>query len=262
MANNTMGANVKFTEKQKQIVVDMYAKCGSPMSEIIERCKSDIPEDIRFSISRETVYKFLKEKNIPLIRKTGVKHNLIGKTFGYLTVTDMAQTKKSGRLHEWRAMCRCNNCGKENVDVRPQALLRGATTSCGCRRDLYITNSGKNNKHYKGYEGLNGTYWGKIKKRAENRGHTLIVSIEYAWNLYLQQDCKCALTGLPIGFGVAIANRKSSDTTASLDRIDSSKEYVEGNVQWVHKNINIMKNVYDQDYFIHLCELVTKNKKA
>lgn len=249
ITNNIMGAKVKFTKEQKQVVVDMYALKEMSISKIIEKCG--------FSISKETIYTFLKEKNILLIRKTGAKHSLIGKTFGYLTVTAMAQTKKSEKTHEWRAMCKCNNCGKENVDIRPQALLRGQTTSCGCRRDQYIKNTGKNSKQYTGYEDIPGKYWGVIKKRAENRGYTIIISIEDAWNLFIKQEKKCALSGLEIGF--AIANRKNSDTTASLDRIDSSKGYIKDNVQWVHKNINIMKNIFEQNYFISLCKLIANN---
>ena len=245
---NIMGAKTKFSEEQKEIITDMYVLGKMPITKIIEDCG--------FSISKETIYKILKEKNKPLIRKTGVKHDLIGKTFGYLTVIKMAQTNKSGKFHEWRAICRCGNCGKENVDIHPQSLLRGQTTSCGCRRDQYKKITGKNNIQFTGYEEINGKYWGTIKRRAEKRGYSLDVKIESMWNLYVIQEKKCKLSGLPIEFG--ISNRKLSETTASLDRIDSSKGYVEGNVQWVHKNINIMKNVYNQNYFISLCKLIAE----
>jgi hypothetical protein len=48
----------------------------------------------------------------------------------------------------------------------------------------------------------------------------------------------------------------------SVDRIDSLRGYVEGNVQWVHKKINIMKNVYSQEEFIILCKQVVKHTKG
>jgi hypothetical protein len=62
-----------------------------------------------------------------------------------------------------------------------------------------------------------------------------------------------------------LGNRKehkysaTSKVTASLDRIDSSKGYVEGNVQWVHKRINIMKNDLSDSEFIEWCRVVSKN---
>lgn len=249
---NIMGAKVRFTEEKRQMIVDMYNLSGYTASEIIKKC--DLP------LSRTSIYLFLREKNNPLVRKLGNKHNLVGKIFGYLTVTKMAQTVKSGKLHEWRAICNCSNCGKNDCDVSPQSLLRGTTTSCGCRRDQYLKITGKNSKQYTGYEGISGKYWGLIKSRAKNRNHKLEIDIKYGWNLYLQQNRKCALSGLLIEFG--IANKKSSETTASLDRIDSKKGYVEGNVQWVHKHVNIMKNVYEQNYFISLCKLIYENKNV
>jgi hypothetical protein len=56
------------------------------------------------------------------------------------------------------------------------------------------------------------------------------------------------------------ANRYKS-TTASLDRINSSLGYVEGNCQWVHKVINTMKMALSQDEFIYYCSLVCNHRK-
>jgi hypothetical protein len=77
--------------------------------------------------------------------------------------------------------------------------------------------------------------------------------VEYVWNLFLSQDRKCALSGIPIGF------QDRSGSTASLDRIDNSKGYVIGNVQWVHKDVNIMKHTHSQDYFIGLCATIASH---
>ena len=48
-----------------------------------------------------------------------------------------------------------------------------------------------------------------------------------------------------------------NDKDYSLDRIDSNNGYVEGNVQWVHKDVNMMKKDYNQEYFINICKLIT-----
>ena len=77
----------------------------------------------------------------------------------------------------------------------------------------------------------------------------LAITIQQAWELFLAQGRKCALSGEPIAFPRINAEKG----TASLDRIDSNLGYVLGNVQWVHKDVNIMKNKFDQDYFIGLC---------
>jgi len=44
--------------------------------------------------------------------------------------------------------------------------------------------------------------------------------------------------------------------TASLDRIDSSKGYESGNIQWVHKQLNNMKQALPENEFFEWIKLV------
>jgi len=241
---NNMGTKLKFTEKEKKIIVDMYSK-GYQVPKIIKSCN--------FSVSKQTIYNVLNQKRIPLFRKTSKNYNLIGKKFGHLEVMKIAQTEKSGKQRRWRAICNCD-CGKKNIDVAIHAL--GKTKSCGCDKSGYLKITGKNNSRFTGYEDISGRYWGRIKKSAEDRKFKFDITIEFAWKLYIEQYKKCALSGLPIKFSFT---RNKDDETASLDRINSSLGYVEGNVQWVHKHINMMKNVHSQEYFIELCKLISNN---
>ena len=80
------------------------------------------------------------------------------------------------------------------------------------------------------------------------------IDIKYAWELFLLQNNECAITGMKLELP---KNRKERGT-ASLDRIDSSKGYVEGNVQRTHKHINMMKSNHEYAYFLQLCEAVVK----
>ena len=82
--------------------------------------------------------------------------------------------------------------------------------------------------------------------------------MEYLWKLFLDQNKKCTLTGMNLFFG---RFRNSKETNASLDRIDSSKGYVKGNLQWVLKDVNLMKGVFSQQHYIEICNLVTNNQK-
>jgi hypothetical protein len=96
--------------------------------------------------------------------------------------------------------------------------------------------------------------WGKIKRRDSSRGKNrifieVLITKEDALSLYNSQNGLCALTGLPISF---------SDHTASLDRIDSDRHYEPGNVQWLHKAVNIMKNRLSQADFIEICHRVAE----
>jgi hypothetical protein len=82
------------------------------------------------------------------------------------------------------------------------------------------------------------------------RSIPLELTIEEAWTLFRSQNATCALSGLPIGFGIG------TKTTASIDRIDSEGPYKLGNVQWVHKHINMMKGPLPQHRFLELCSTI------
>lgn len=49
--------------------------------------------------------------------------------------------------------------------------------------------------------------------------------------------------------------------TASVDRKDSTKGYLQDNIQILHKHVNIMKLNHTQDYFIDLCKRIAKNNE-
>lgn len=73
--------------------------------------------------------------------------------------------------------------------------------------------------------------------------------------LWDKQDGRCAYTKLPL---LATANQFN---TVSLDRVDSSKGYVVGNIQLVCAAINKMKQEYTEEMFLLFCLLVTQNNK-
>lgn len=47
---------------------------------------------------------------------------------------------------------------------------------------------------------------------------------------------------------------------ASLDRIDSSKEYTKDNIAWIHKDIQRMKSDFPIEYFIQTCNKITNQQ--
>jgi hypothetical protein len=168
----------------------------------------------------------------------------IGERYGYLEVVELIKED-----HKYYAICRCHNCGKEHFKVMRASLRSGRTTSCRCRRDQYCI--GENNHCFKGYKNISGKYWSGVICGAKRRGLEFSITIEYCWELYEKQQGKCALSGLPILFG--------KNSTASLDRIDSSIGYTNNNVQWTHKNVNKMKGNFVLNNFIDLCSLIAEN---
>lgn len=97
--------------------------------------------------------------------------------------------------------------------------------------------------------------YGNLMHVAKERGISFEVTPEYLEKLWISQNKKCALSGIPLTMGISSHNW--SHTTASLDRIDSNIGYVEGNVQWIHKDINYMKCDFTQEEFINYCKLIS-----
>ncbi len=201
--------------------------------------------------------------------------DITGKRYGYLTAIEPRKpfetyNEKTGRTIKRAAwLFRCD-CGKEIVRARAtceQFLKHGYTSSCGCMAGV-----GKvGNKHglWKGYGEISLTHFNGIKANANKGGRRtrtfeFDLTIKYLWELFLSQSRRCALTGEELCFGTLakVKNKEKREPTASLDRIDSTKGYVVGNVQWVHKKINLMKQAIPSDEFIEWCKKVTKHNNA
>ena len=102
---------------------------------------------------------------------------------------------------------------------------------------------------YKGYQDISGKFFSSIKYSAKKRKIDFNVTIEYIWDLYVEQDKKCKLSGVPI-----YLYRDKRKNTASLDRIDSTKGYEIGNVQWLDKIVNNLKGRMTQSECIEFCK--------
>ena len=147
----------------------------------------------------------------------------------------------------------------------PRRIFSEHTQSCGCIRGM---------RRRRGTKHVSHTYWRVVKLGAKARNYYFDIDIEYIDQLLFQQKFKCALSGSVIVAGYNtnltinnIAKRKENGEdiprhTASLDRIDNNKGYIEGNVQWLHADINLMKHAYDQDYFLEMCSLCTEHQKS
>lgn len=68
---------------------------------------------------------------------------------------------------------------------------------------------------------------------------------------------KCALSNIDIVIGtMSVTDDKQELGTASLDRIDSNKGYIKGNIQWLHKTVNCMKNNLPENVFLNFCNKI------
>lgn len=161
----------------------------------------------------------------------------IGDVYNNWTVID-GPFKKNNALY-YKVSCKC---GAERLK-QPGELVHGAKMCPKCARELLIPKIVKKN----GAIGdLRISKLWKINNSAKARNLECSLTMEYLWDLYLKQNKKCAITGdyLP------------NINKASLDRIDSSKGYIEGNVQWVTSIANICKYTLTMEELIDFCKKV------
>lgn len=187
-------------------------------------------------------------------KKIGIKTkpqyvDYTGKDYTYSKVIRcLYNGPKSGQHTRWLIRC---NCGKEfESSSQPLSVLtKYSCLSCMRKRNrqqIRLTNS----------------IWKQVLYGAKARNINVEVDKDYAYGLFLKQNKKCALTGINIDFAETSKEHLHGKTSASLDRIDSTKGYVKGNLQWLHKDVNKMKWNLDEEYFISLCTKIANiNKK-
>jgi hypothetical protein len=153
--------------------------------------------------------------------------------------------------------CSCDIIYKNYKSYHSAKTRNSVCKSCRTR----IANSSpkrnsklEKNPAWKGYEEIPYSWFSKYFHR---KGKTRIgnITIEDVYNIWIKQNKKCNLSGLDIDF-----IKKDNGISASIDRIDSNREYVIDNIQLVHKDINLMKNYFNQDYFLDMCKKITNER--
>lgn len=185
------------------------------------------------------------------------KNDIVGTKIGKLTVVCWLrhETAKTNHKHVYKCLCECGNY----TEVKRPNLINHHTVSCGCFRRERI--GSKHTKSWTGYEEISGSLWSSILGKAKSRNLEFAITKEDAWQQYLKQNKKCVLTGQEIKFS-KFSSKNRNDRTASLDRIDSSKGYTIDNIQWIHKDINILKMNLPEEKFIRLCICVAEFAKG
>lgn len=180
-------------------------------------------------------------------KKTGPPRNdkdVVGKKFNSFLILEYAGKDK------WRQILYKYRCDCGNEGIIPRCRIGKIKKCPECR--------------YGGYEEITQAYWTRIQigaksRESDNRKIDFNLKIEDIWNLFLEQDRKCALTGVDLHFP---KTRSGRDQNASLDRIDSLKGYTVDNVQWVHKKVNELKWSLSTDELYHWCDLIMKFKEV
>lgn len=197
--------------------------------------------------STATVYRFIKKWQLP----RALYKDLSNQKFGKLTAIKYIKScryKIGGKYDIWECKCECGNIiyvSSSNLNKKPIH---------GCRQ----CRSQSLSKQFKKYP-IPSDLWIRIRNRIKKKGCECDITPKFIYELFLQQNKKCAISGLELVF--ADTHAKKTDTTASLDRIDSNEGYTKKNVQWVHKTVNSMKNDMTDNEFINWCKIISKFNK-
>lgn len=176
--------------------------------------------------------------------------DITGLRSGKLVPINRTDKKDKHNNYLWNCRCDCGNF----ILVRATCIKRGGAISCGCVKNSKVRDQ---SQHWLGYEEISLSYYNALKNGAIRRKIQFDVSIEYLWDLFIKQNRRCRYTNKELNFK---SRAYTSDGTASVDRLDSSKGYIEGNVQWVHKQINWMKRDLSDKEFFEWCEIITEHK--
>lgn len=168
-------------------------------------------------------------------------------TYGFLTsVCKNQEESKSREKTIWDFLC---ICGKK-ISLPARNVYDKPKINCGCL-DKKIE-----------FTEITYPYFMHLQSGATARQLDFNIKPEDVVNKIKKQNYKCALSGFDICFAITPKEFKSGIQTASVDRIDSSQGYTVDNIQVVHKDINRIKLDLSQEYFIKICEAVTKTQNT
>jgi hypothetical protein len=187
--------------------------------------------------------------------------DLEGKRFGYgVVIKRIANyiSPKGCPSRRWLLKC---DCGNEYTCITGD-LTSGNQVACGCAHNL----TGKESGNWQGYGDIPLEFFNACKANSRPSGRSrktkeFSITIEDMQAQWKRQDGKCVYAGTNLTFGVLRRqpnHPKYEERTASLDRIDSSRGYVLGNIEFCHKHVNRMKQSFSKERFIGLCKAIAE----
>ena len=138
-----------------------------------------------------------------------------------------------------------------------QKLYREAQKASGTNNSSIISKRSYNNKKVKSKDNampILREMLTSARTRAKAMNRQFAIEIEDLTLIWTEQNRICNMSGLEMSTEIGGGNDK-----ASLDRIDSSKGYIKGNLQFVVAPLNSLKGNLDKAEFIELCKRVAAN---
>ena len=146
----------------------------------------------------------------------------------------------------------CKECGKD-IEIRPSHVRKFCSYKC------FSTSRSKTKE-----EGRFRTILNNIIRNNGKNGRSRIkkeinLTTEDIKNVWEKQNGICPYTGWKLNL---TRSGKAKAKQASLDRIDSKKGYIKGNIQFVALMANLAKNTFEEEELISFCKAVSRNIKS
>jgi hypothetical protein len=177
------------------------------------------------------------------------------------------------KRHNGRKMgsCTCDNCGVKFE--KPQSEIN---RNLKLNRRNFCTRKCSGVGNAKNFGDKNNNY--DISKHSENvrdeftpfryhyrnckkRYRDFNIDLEYLKQIWEDQQGICPFSGVKLVLNAYTKIFKDQRYSASLDRIDSNKGYVKGNVRWVSRAINHLKNNMTDEHLIEFLNIISDNLK-
>lgn len=164
----------------------------------------------------------------------------------------------------------CQNCKKEfekplSEIIRNKKFNRPNFCCRSCVGKHNFKNFGdKRSSHHTGKADIYSKFryhFRAIQSRSREKGHEINVTMDDLIEQWNTQKGICEFSGIELILSSYSKIIKDPIYSASLDRIDSNKGYIKGNIRWISRSINWMKNEMSDEMTWKLCELISENIK-
>jgi hypothetical protein len=143
---------------------------------------------------------------------------------------------------ELECACCHNKFSKDLKEYKSRTRLYGQT-------EFYCSASCRNTHRIDEYSPFR-TFLVLCRKNVRLKKFDFDLDLPYLKTLWEKQKGICPYSKVPMLLFPTLHKTKFKPTAASLDRIDSNRGYVKGNVEFVCLSINYAKNRFDRNEFI------------
>jgi len=159
--------------------------------------------------------------------------------------------------------CTCDFCGI--TFLKAQSELK-RNIRLGRKKFCSRSCSAKGLQNFGDKRNINPPQYKKVKdeysnfrehmRRIRNRNKEYNVNVEYLKFVWDSQNGVCPYTGVKLNLRDYTKKDIDPMFLASVDRIDSDKGYIIGNIQWVSTPINYLKNNLTHNQVVDMCKKI------